>query len=57
MGTGGRNYYGAQGNLELSYKIIILIVMMVSWVYSYLKKYQTVDFKYMHFIIYCRLLQ
>ena len=30
---------------------IILIVMMVSWMYVYVKMYQTEHFKYMHFVV------
>lgn len=29
---------------------IILMVVMVSWVYTYVKTYQTVLFKYVHFV-------
>lgn len=47
-------YKEAQGNLRVMNMFIILIMVLISWVYTYVKIYQVVHFKSMQFYV-CQL--
>ena len=54
-GVRRNGYNEAQGNFwGVMNKFIISIIVLISWVYAYVKTYQVVHFKYVQFIV-CQL--